>query len=369
MIARMLRNTPFANDPFLRQGFAQAMPFAPETQPVAAQSPELVLDVKPRPAAARGDWLPAEAIGLHDSWQDNPPNLKAGEPATRTITIRAKGLSASQIPALALAQPKNARVYAEAVDNQSRTDGQTIYGISTQKLTYIPDAQGTLELPAVNVAWWDVQADAARQATLPALKFGVAAGIGGVSPGAVRPGAAALSSPAPAPTRSPPPSGPRAAWEHLTSASGEGLTADVLLALLLMALVLWRRRRPVGIDASPRAPAATPAKSSSLQALRRACLSDDAQAAAGALRELALAQWPDDPPLGLGALAARLDAGVSEIGDLERCLYSTAQASSWQGTPLWQALQRGLRPRRGRSAPMRDDGLAALYPLRPRPGT
>ncbi len=103
LMDRMLRGTPFANDPFFKGSMGTNIAFGDPGRPVAARSQEITLDVEPRPATAKGNWLPAEQITLHDSWEDNPPQLKVGEPVTRTITIEARGLAASQIPALSLA--------------------------------------------------------------------------------------------------------------------------------------------------------------------------------------------------------------------------------------------------------------------------
>lgn len=379
VFASMLRNTPFANDPLFRRGLAAGMPPAQETQPISVQSNEIVLDVKPRAAGARGDWLPAEAITLHDSWQDSPPQLKAGEPATRTITVEAKGLSASQIPPLSPTQPTNARLYLEAADNQSRTDGKTIIGISTQKLTYIPDAQGRLDVPAVQLAWWDVRADAAREATLPALALSVAPGVAGVASRTPSPGSAGqLASTTLAPSANvtrPAPSGTGAAWwrrlvEHRTGLAAAGLLVAAVGVALGDITRRSRRRRAGAADAganglkSTLAPA--PRKSAGLRALQQACVADNPHAAASALHDLALAQWPDDPPLGLGALASRLERGAAEVRGLERCLYSAAGASSWKGAALWQVSHRGLQPRHSETA-LQDEDLMALYPLQRRP--
>ncbi len=366
LFARMLRQSPLGNDPLFK-GLASGTPFGEATQPVAVQGKEVVLGVKPRPAAAaHADWLPAEAITLHDSWQDNPPELKAGEPATRTITVEAKGLSASQIPPLSLGQPANARLYPEAADNQSRTDGKTIFGISTQKLTYIPNAKGRLDVPPVALDWWDVGSDRSRSAILPALSFSVAPGVAGV---------ATMSGPAgqPAPTpavpltahQSPPISGADVAWhvhEHRVQ-----LMVGALLTALLVALGLAvgrRRRRPQSGDRSNTV-APVPARAISLRALRRACSGNDRHAAMTALLDLAQAQWPNDPPRSLGALASRLDEGTTELSLLERSLYGGGRTSPWQGHALWQVARRGLRARQGETSP-HEDGLSALYPLRDR---
>jgi hypothetical protein len=135
---RILRDTSFANDPFFRNSLSAGMKFADAGQPAAASSRELTVNGEPRPATVHGEWLPAEQITLHESWEDKPPQLKVGEPVTRTITIEAKGLVAPQIPPLSLAQPANARSYPEAPGNQSRTDGVAVYGITKQSVTYIP---------------------------------------------------------------------------------------------------------------------------------------------------------------------------------------------------------------------------------------
>ncbi|MDQ6877973.1 MAG: hypothetical protein M3082_09805, partial [Candidatus Dormibacteraeota bacterium] len=367
LFARMLRQSPLANDPLFK-GFAAGVPLGDATQPVAVQGKEVVLEVKRRPAAAHADWLPAAAMTLHDSWKDHPPELKAGEPATRTITIEAKGLSASQIPPLSLAQPGNARLYPEAADHQSRTDGKTIFGISTQKITYIPNARGTLEVPAVALAWWDVGSDEPRRATLPAQSFGVAAGAAGdaTTPGAARQPTPTLAAATDHPRRidaSP-------AWNVRLLDRRVWFAVAALVAALLASLWLVvgrsRGRRAQSGDASNAAITRLPPRAVSLRALRRACSSDDCHAAASALLDLAQKQWPDDPPRSLGGLAFRLEEGETEIHSLERSLYAAGGASTWRGHALWQVARRGLRPRRS-DASFHEDDLKALYPLRVQP--
>ena len=362
LFARMLRQSPLGNDPLFK-GFAGGAPFGESTQPVAVQGKEIVLGVRPRPAAAHADWLPAEAITLHDSWQDNPPVLKAGEPATRTITVEAKGLSASQIPPLSFAPPANARLYPEATDNQSRTDGRTIFGISTQKVTYIPNAQGTLDVPAIELTWWDVGVDEPRRASLPAHAFSVAPGVAG---GAAAPGPAGLVSPVPgmpAAVAGTPMGGTSAAWgphDHRVQLMVVGLLAALLVALGVAA---FRRRLTARSgDRSNVTTARTKSKAVVLRSLRQACSSDDRDAAANALLDLARIEWPADPPRSLGALATAVGQGAAEVRSLERSLYAAREASPWRGAALWQVTRRGLRPR-GAVASPHADGPRGLYPF------
>jgi hypothetical protein len=331
---------------------------------VSAQGKEVVLDVKPRPPGLSGDWLPAQSITLHDSWQDHPPQLKAGEPATRIIRIEAKGLSASQIPPLSIAAPPNARLYPDPPDGQSRTDGKTIFGISTQKVTYIPNAEGTLDVPPVALTWWDVDSDTSRQATLPALQLSVAPGVvTSESAGQPVPAGAAPPTTAPSPHSDRTAASAPGLPDHRRWIAGSGLLAALLVALLI---VVGRKRRPMrGADASNAAVVQAPPTAASLRALRQACTANDAHGAARALLDLARAQWPDDPPRGLTALALRLAEGAAAVTGLERSLYGAGEGSSWRGDTLLGVARRGLRPRRS-DPPVHDDGLQALYQSRSR---
>jgi len=369
--SRLLRGTPFANDPFFRGGFAAGMSLGATTRPVDIHSQEIDLNVQPLPAGVHGNWLPAEQVTLHDSWDDNPPQFKVGEPVTRTITVNAKGLAASQIPPLTFSAPANARLYPEASSNQSRTDGKVIYGISKQSVTYIPTAQGTLNIPSIELAWWNTRSNTQSSAALPAQEFTVKPGASAAQSNAAAPAPA----PAPAPAGTPPqakaattpvaavqpPQGASSGarlQRHLTwFASGIGL----LLIAVVAAVALRRRRNNASKPAAPAA-AANPLvqRKAAMRALQLACAANDSRAAAAALADLARAEWPDDPPRGLGALAARLETGANEVIALDRCLYG-AGGSAWEGSALWAAIGNGFKPRRGDNL-RNDDGLGALYP-------
>ncbi len=368
MMAQMLRNTPFANNPMFRNRLPGGFSMGAALRPVGASAQPLTLDVRPRPAAAQGQWLPAEQIQLHDSWADAAPTFKAGEPVTRTLTIEAKGLAASQIPPLALAAPANARIYPDAPDNHSRTDGTTIYGTSKQTVTYIPNAAGTLDVAAVDLAWWDTHDNVQRQAELPARSFQVAPGtasttagttpapsVAGAATAAVGNAAAAATSPdaVAAPWQARAIEAVRSHWTWVSAG---------MAVLLAGALAWWLMRRGAAPPAAPPTRAAEPpAIRASLKALQSACRTGDREAAARALLDLARAEWPERTPRGLGELADRLDAGANEVRALDRSLYG-GTSDAWDGIALWNACSKGLRTRRASQSGGQGDGLAALYP-------
>jgi hypothetical protein len=364
---RWLRGTPFANDPFFRRGFGSGMGLGDGGRPVSASSQAISINVQPRPATATGDWLPAQQVTLHDSWQDNPPHFEVGEPVTRTITVNAKGLAASQVPALTLAPPGNARMYPEASDNQSRTDGEFVYGISKQSVTYIPTAAGTVTVPAVNLGWWNTQTNSPSVASLPAVQFDAVAAAGAArattlpasSAGAPVPAPAGVAAPGSAASQPAPSMAALLAAHWRAVTFGSALLA--LLAALAVALLRRRRHRAHAIEdrGSPAVPSRVPQRQAALLALQRACSANDAGGAKRALLDLARSQWPDNAPRGLRALADRLDSGGAEIRELDRVLYGTA-AQAWKGSALWDVLQRGLQATNAGTR-SEGDGLQALY--------
>lgn len=371
LMEEFLGNSPFANDPFFRDNLFNSPLFGGHaSKPVAARSQAVTIDVKPRPATAARDWLPAEAVTLGDSWTRNPPQFRAGEPVERTITIQTKGLSGSQIPELAIPAPANARVYPEAPEQESRTDGKTIYGVRSQTLTYIPDTQGTLDVPAITLNWWDTRHDRAASTTLPAWQF------------KVLPGAAGSASEAPASPRQPEPAAQPASpvnEAQQTEAEHEpfgvireyrfwpAVGSGLLLAMLAVRLArrTKQRRQTNATDAAEQTPsiprhAAAPNRKTALRALEKSCTANDPHAAAKALLDLGQAHWPDAPPRSLEALAARIESGQSLLRALDRSLYA-ADAGDWNGATLWDKFRHGIPEKKAAKAGQ-DDRLNPLYP-------
>ncbi len=163
----------------LRQQFFRNSPFGSGGKSVRISSKAITIDVLPRPAAAGNSWLPAEDLELQDSWASDPPRLRTGEPVSRTISLRATGLSGTQIPALEIESPEHTRVYPETPVNESHTDGDKVFASSRQTFTYIPGQAGELTIPAVEVHWWDTRSDEQATARLPQWVVKVEPGASG----------------------------------------------------------------------------------------------------------------------------------------------------------------------------------------------
>jgi hypothetical protein len=263
------------------------------------------------------------------------------------------------------------RLYPEPAAMNTRSDGSGVIGYSEQTIAYVPSQPGALTLPEIRVDWWDTDRQQAQTAVLPAWEIHVAPGAGGT---------AATTAPLvdPAPQEPATDSGAVTSQDSSPSFPQTRLNSywpwvvaggSAVLALGLLAGWLLRRKEPVARSAvaGPAAAgdslekATAPRAAEARQALEHACASDDAPAAAHALLEWAAATWPEAPPRSLGALGQRLEAGKTELKDLEQALYAPDH-KTWEGRALWEALQSGLREKAAAPSSNAGDDLLPLYP-------
>lgn len=373
-------------------------------EPARAQSEAITLEVAPSPAGFSGQhWLPATGLEVQDSWNPDQggqrPLLSVGEPATRTLTLQAVGLAGNQIPEIDIPVPDGFRVYPEKTESETRSDGETVIGVSRQQLTLIPTRGGDVTLPRIEVPWWDTEADVERVAEVPAIQLGV---TGPAEPPELHQLDAAVAE-----TRTGLSSADRLVGGAAPAASAKGspsaesgVFGGIVVGLLLVAGLLagayglWRWRHPgarrhssrslvggVGLAGVAAGAGASEAEAVRLasdrselvraakSALQQACERNDAPAAARALIEWAGALRPQGAALGLGAIAERV-VGVqrSEIQALERSLYAAVgEQGGWTGDALWHAVKAGLNgdfDDRGAKTEAVVEGLPPLYPRR-----
>jgi hypothetical protein len=373
MMERFFGDDPF-KDPLFDRDFFGGSPFAERGRRVHTKSQGLSLDIKPRPETYSGaHWLPSERVVLRDSWGESPPELRAGEPVTRTLSIEAKGLESSHLPALPVPDLPDLRIYREQPVQENRTDGTWIYGTSEQQLTYIPAHSGPVALPEIRLTWWDTAAGQERVATLPGWQLNVLPGI--ASPGSSRAQpqsarAEALPEPEPTLVDRQEPAGD-SVWDSKLSLRVIGTLALGALIVTLLALVGRRMlRRGVGGSRAtrgrarldPGAVVAIANARAARRALQQACADNDPRKAGQALLQWAGTRWPQDAPTNLGAVAGRLAAAANPIRELDRVLYAQ-EGTGWNGRELWEALAEALanEPRSSQPDPM---GLGPLYPQR-----
>ena len=310
---------------------------------VRAHGESVELEILPPPQAAAKPWLPARDVHIAEHWPDGEPRFAVGQPVTRSIRIEADGVTGEQIPPPAAAGADGIRLYPDKPSFDSSIDDARVVGVREQRFAMVPLRPGALTLPEVMVSWWDIAADRARVARLPARTVTVlpAADAGPTAIAAPMHTAPVTTPAAPSPWR---------------------LVALAFALLWLATAGLWWRRA----RRAARAPATGDPRSaaaSSPAAVRRACREDDPRAVRTALLDWAAGRWPDDPPRGLDALAARLGGAdaARRLAELDAACYAPAPVS-FDGSTFWSSIGGLLVEPSARGSGSSRDPLPPLWP-------
>lgn len=150
-----------------------------KVMPIKTNIEQMPITVKAIPAEFQGKWLPASALEMTQSWQDDEGNklspnelnkVKQGSSITRTIQIKARGTQAEFLPRIDMDYPTSLRVYPEQPQFATTRDGTLVM---TVKQVIIPTEVGTYSLPGYTLNWWNSIQDEAKKATIEAIELDV----------------------------------------------------------------------------------------------------------------------------------------------------------------------------------------------------
>ncbi len=282
--------------------------------------------------------------------------MTVGEPATRTITLRASGLPSAQLPPITVDVPEGVRSYPNQPNREDQFNENGMLGILQQKLALVPTQPGTLRLPEIKVDWWDLRAERWRQAVLPAIELEVLPATD--QPVAIStPPAEQLS--APKVEAKPPAVEPLTVettesgfWFWLSLALGSGW----LLTLLLIAKGKFARGRDKNNQVGA---VETPNRKVSYRELQQALRSGDQARVRSTLLNWGATLFPEQRPGNLEELAVLCGEPLKQqLEAFSRSLYSRA-VESWDGDELLRVVEQVERELAKQKSV---DTLPPLYP-------
>lgn len=317
-------------------------PFGPQPgKQIRVISPSIPLQIKPKPAEYPKDvpWLPARSLSLSETWSPQPDQAKAGEALTRNIMLRVEGLSSAQLPPLPKTLPNDLRHYPDQPQLGNESTEQGVIGSREEREALIADHAGQVQLPAVEVVWWNTRDNRVERTSLPARTLDVAANP-------------QLEAVAETPAT---PSGTAAPQDQTRLWPWQLACAFFAFTTLLGFGLWWRARR---LPAVIRAAVAGPSARTLLDELRRACQANDSHAT-----RQALDAWARQQPETLADMAARFVPLSDALDGLNGALYSDSEGGNkWQGEDLWRAI-RSLPSADPQATPTAEPGsLPPLYP-------
>ncbi|MEH6471722.1 MAG: BatD family protein [Halopseudomonas sp.] len=137
------------------------------TQPQSINILSAPSQVSPR------DWLPAESISLTQTLSQPDGEYRVGEPITRTLTLRAAGIESDRLPPLKPATGSAFKSYPEPAELDQQTPASGIQTSRSERYGLVPTQTGRLELPAVELVWWDTTSNQPRVARVEAQSINV----------------------------------------------------------------------------------------------------------------------------------------------------------------------------------------------------
>jgi hypothetical protein len=315
----------------------------------------LSIEVLPRPASFPGsEWLPAGELTLEESWSTPPEQLRVGESATRTITIRGEGLQGAQLPPVLFPATEGLKYYPDQPVITDSESAAGLVGTRVDSAAVVPTRAGRWQIPELRIPWWDIHSNELRYAVLPGREIEVA----GAEFAAAN--AAPVTAAASAPTQALDPgtgatipivARDDSRWRILSAVTATGW-------LLTLVYLVWSRRRRV---AAPSQDESKPGEREAFNALLAACGSNDPRRAREAVLRWSAAVHARAGLTSLAqAAAAHHDPAMSAaLESLNAALYGS-RTGAWDGGSLAEAA-RGLRARH-RSKVRREEPPLQLYP-------
>lgn len=327
----------FSATPVDTQPSQDATPQGPKPgKLIRVSSTEIPLTVKARPASYPADvpWLPARSLSLGESWSPEPDHAQVGYSLTRSLILNVEGLASSQLPPLPATEINGLRRYPDqpVLGNQSSDRG--LIGSREDREALVPTRTGAIELPSVEVVWWNTFEDHLEHSSLPARTLQVAS-----NPSLIV-------------------DTPTGSSQGMSGATSEALwwwklSTAMLACTTLLGFGLWWRARSQ--PAILRVTQTGPSPRTLLDDLKRACQANDPHAT-----RQALDAWARQQPETLADMAARFVPLSDALDGLNGALYSET-GQYWQGEDLWRAI-RAIPTAEGVQDLVGDTGLPPLYP-------
>ncbi len=149
------------------QRFSNLGRFQSKSKTVSLSTKTIKINVKPQPKILDNWWLPATEVTLTEKWLPEPPEFRVGKPVTWNYTIKALGLTATQIPEILPLDIEGLKFYPDTANSENTATQEGIVGTRIQKIAVVPARAGALTLPELKISWWDVTQDKEREITLP----------------------------------------------------------------------------------------------------------------------------------------------------------------------------------------------------------
>lgn len=291
------------------------------------------------------NWLPANEVTLTEEWSSDPDNMKVGEPITWTLKIAAAGCLGNQIPDVAIEFPNSLKHYLDKPEISNQITENGIIGTRQIKVALIAAQPGKVELPKIDIRWWDLKTGTVRHTELPERTLNIKD-----SNIAMNPSPEPAINSADVQAAFPPLSEVIPQKEHFSIQSILAISGTIAIFLVALLWILYRK-----YSAKSNKKILRKIKKD----LKKACKEGNAKQAEAALLTLFKQISPSSKHFNLLILKNSLNGELqTAVLELYQALYS--QNSTWSGETLWKAFK-AHRPDKKHNAKKNETLLPKLY--------
>lgn len=266
---------------------------------ILRKSDPITLTILEPPSTHIGsDWLPMTELEISDQWVGLDSDLKMGDSISRTISIRATGLTSDKLPNdLFKLDGENLVVYADKTKRENIIVDGNIVGHLVQSYAVVLTGQGRLKIPEITLDWWDIDDNQQKQTALSGKTLTVAAAVVSSATDTTQ-------------------SGNIFYW--IAGAFGLILLFAIISKLLFNRTSYLERRF-------------------NKKQFKHACLKGEAVRSRELLIIWARGQWPEKSIVGLNDVKDQLDSSElrGTLKKLDAAIYAPNQ-TGWQGQQLWK---------------------------------
>lgn len=377
------------------------------TRKINVKSLPITLNVLPIPASyGNSNWLPTDAVAVRSDISNTVGNPRVGDTLIWEIDITAQGVLGEQLPTLNFASTRAYKLYPTSPSFDTSKSISGVTGRESMRIEVVPTQSGPLELPTVEVTYWDPVSRSIKNASAKAPVVEIAplpssdesqssssssspttsSGSDNANPSANLPpqptsvAPISLVKPRPAPqteeaqqnSDTPAPLEVVVQPDASNSNNWKGFLAAALIGVGIMGLSawLWLRRKghsdnTTNNDEVPTlqefAPLSSGNETLAYQALIHGCRDNNLATLRLNLLEWARHRWGDNAIRSVDDIKRLADNPhlTQLLMEAELVMYSHTAATQWDGNALADALEEYVT---GEKKPSQASQLKTLYP-------
>ncbi len=372
------------------------------TRKINIKSLPITLNALPIPASyGNSNWLPTDAVAVRSMVSNTVSNPRIGDTLIWEIDITAQGVLGEQLPTLNFASTRAYKLYPTSPTYETNKSINGVSGHEAMRIEVVPTQAGPLELPIVEVNYWDPISRSIKTARANAQVIDIAPlpygavdsnntqqqstettntpnnGSTEIPPQSTS--VAPISLAKPKAKSAPIPEGTEEPTDLnvvLTPNNESGSSWKVILATLMLGFGvagigawLWMRRK-ANSRTNPKgevptleefAPLTSGNEDAAYQQLLHSCRDNDLSTLRLRLLEWARHRWGDNAIRGVDDIKRLSNSPhlTQLLMEAELVMYSSSASSQWHGDALADALEEYVT---GQPKPSQASQLKTLYP-------